>query len=225
MLPPDFDFHKHVTRLGGDEGINPSGRWGNHHVKIVDPPEHLVGPGISRFLQLAKVRHPPVSHAFRAGEHLLHAPWTDGVTLSQMKPGDVDRVHVTSTLHTLLGEWLGGIEDRHPGNYLLDSKGHVHSIDQGLTGMGWYHNVLDGPLPTILRLRGVQPSHLLPGASVKHLLDHETELRHAHEVAMAGWDKQQRAREKEMLDSRFKHLRRAGSGGQPVPLSHLFDHP
>lgn len=215
MLPPDFDFHKHAVRLGSAEGVNPSGRWGNRHVKIVDAPEHLVSKHVSDFLHVAGVPHPRADFAHRGGEWIVHAPWTDGKPLDHATSDELSRVNTPVSRHTLLSEWLGEVGDRHAGNYMLDGNGVVHSIDHGLTGMserGAYGlNAKWGALMQALRAGGMKPGDEFHPEGVKRLLANAEALQSAHALAMSGYPETHRTNHAEALRGKLAHLARLGT--------------
>lgn len=211
MLPPDFDFHKHAVRLR-NAGVNPSGRWGNRHVKIVDAPEHLVSKHVSDFLHVAGVPHPRADFAHRGNEWIVHAPWQHGKPLDHATPEDV--VHLHTAKHTLLAEWLGEVGDRHGGNYLLHD-GHVHTIDHGLTGIterGAYGlSPTHGALMQLLRKRGLKPSDEFHPESLQRLVANAEALQSAHALAMSGYPESHRTAHAEALRGKLAHLARLGT--------------
>ena len=232
-LPKDFDFHNDVigegNAIGG--GINLSGRWGNRHVKVVDSPEHLVETGISRFLTAARVPHQPVSYAFRGGEHLVHAPWSDAPTLAKVEHRDEPTIDKSRALHLLTAEWLGGVADRHSGNYLIHPDHGAVPIDFGLTASGppgmWGRFMLaphqeahsSALLTYLRRYRGLQRTDGLPPGSVKHLKAAAEELRAHYHASLAGFAKEHADAYKTQFDRRLQHLT---SHDKPT-VGHLLD--
>lgn len=232
-LPRDFDFHNDVIGEGNAIGgnANLSGRWGNQHVKVVDAPEHLVETGISRFLTAARVPHQPVSYSFRGGEHLVHAPFVFAPPLVKVEEKDEPRIDKQRALHVLTAEWLGGVGDRHSGNYLIHPEHGVVPIDFGLTAHGppgmWHiftpphkelhHSAL---LTYLRRHRGLQRHEPLPPGGVAHLKAVAEELRNHYHAALAGFDKEHAQAYKDAFDRRLKHLHAADK----ATLAHLLDY-
>lgn len=216
-LPAAFDFHKHVVRNPRSAGVNASGRFGNHFVKIVDEPDHIVEPGISRFMTEAGVAHAPVSYAHRGGEHLVHSPWRDGKELTMLTPDEAARVSVPHALHTLTAEWLAGVSDRHGGNYAY-RDGEVHPLDFGGAGVGMGLTPMHGALMQFLRQhKGVTPSTPLPTA--KELVSRGSALARHHASAMAGWPEAMRDEAATRFRRKLAHLAKHDA----PPLSHLFE--
>jgi len=239
-LPRDFDWFDHVVGEGmahprGTAGVNDSGRFGNQFVKRVDPPEHIVEPGISHFLTAAGVRHPPVAYSFR-GDHIVHAPYLPGKPLSRMTDEDVAHPSVTkdSVLHTLTAEWLGAVADRHSGNYLFHPDHGIVPIDFGLTGRspkGGWGNVFLHPHKEIVfsGLLQLARDHLdlkrsdpLPADALRHMRSVASELRSRYRTALSGYPKDHAQDHMNEFDRRLKHL--FGPDAPPNPtLAHLLD--
>jgi len=99
-------------------------RDGDTFIKYTAHPH--IEEAASRFLGHLGVHAPAVT---AHGDHLT-APWVAGKDLIQSDTKELQSISASQAAHTLFGEWLGGISDRHCGNYLV-ADGTVHSIDHG----------------------------------------------------------------------------------------------
>lgn len=239
-LPANFSFYSDAVQGGFGHrlrGIHPSGRFGNQFVKRVPSPRHLVETGISRFLQAARVPHAPVSYSFRDGDHIVHAPWIDGKKLTMLTDEDMKHPKITKErgLHTLASEWLGGVADRHGGNYLLHPRQGIVPLDFELTGAklvppgdGWgdlaerpHEHIRSSALFHLLKRQGlIKPHDPIPEATVRHLRAAAPELDAHHAAAFAGYDEDHREPHREAFEKRLKFLHDTPH----LTLAHLLDY-